>query len=364
MRVVGLGPEIVRVAEALLDVVEAAQIGAEVMAGFPVDRLALEEARQMVILKFLSGVNQRRALFKVEHGGEVFQRCFIADERRDARLVVVLEEAEFVIVCGVRGLLEVDHVEIVTEHDLPREILVERLADVVFIFHVERGERVIVQRRIDAAAAREAAVALVDGLGQPDAVRVDLGDGLPRGAPELDRHERRHVAAEAVDDLRPHHERVDLIGPEVAVAIVEVDDVCPVAHLIAGLAIRAVIEELRMLGVERGVRRGVVVDDVDHALHAALVDLVHERLEIVHRAIGGIDSTVVAVGIRAAEAAFFALHADRVDRQEPDDVRAESLDAVEIGDDRAERALRRMGADVDGVNDLILQVQISIDSHK
>ena len=204
----------------------------------------------------------------------------------------------------------------------------------------------------------------MDGLGQPDAVRVDLGDGLPRGAPELDRHERRHVAAEAVDDLRPHHERVDLIGPEVAVAIVEVDDVCPVAHLIAGLAIRAVIEELRMRGVERGVRRGVVVDDVDHALHAALVNLIHERLEIVHRAIGGIDSTVVAVGIRAAEAAFFALYADRVDRQEPDDVRAESLDAIEIGDDRAERALRRMGADVDGVNDLILQVQISIDSHK
>ena len=260
------------------------------MAGFPVDRLALEQARHVVILKFLSGVNQRRALFKVEHGGEVFQRCFIADERRDARLVVVLEEAEFVIVCGVRGLLEVDHVEIVTEHDLPREILVERLANIVFIFHVERGEGVIVQRRIDAAAAREAAVALVDGLGQPDAVRVDLGDGLPRSAPELDRHKRRHIAA--------------------------------------------------------------------------LVDLAHERLEIVHRAIGGIDGAVIAVGIRAAEAAFFALYADRVDRQEPDDVRAESLDAVEIGDDRAERALRRMGADVDGVNDLILQVQISIDSHK
>ena len=53
-----------------------------------------------------------------------------------------------------------------------------------------------------------------------------------------------------------------------------------------------------------------------------------------------------------------------MDRQEPDDVRAESLDAIEIGDDRAERALRRMGADVDGVNDLILQVQISTDSHK
>ena len=49
--------------------------------------------------------------------------------------------------------------------------------------------------------------------------------------------------------------------------------------------------------------------------------------------------------------------------QEPDDVRAERADAVEIGDHGAEGPLRRVRADVYGINDLRLQAAVGVVSH-
>ena len=62
-----------------------------------------------------------------------------------------------------------------------------------------------------------------------------------------------HVAAEAVDDPRPHLQALDLIVPERALAVVEVDHVGPVADLVAGLSLRPAPEEVRMLFKEQAV---------------------------------------------------------------------------------------------------------------
>ena len=107
----------------------------------------------------------------------------------------------------------------------------------------------------------------------------------------------------------------------------------------------------------------MVVHDVDHDLHAARVDLGDKGAEILHRAVGGVDAAVVAVGVGTAEAAFLARRADRVDRHEPDDVRAEGADAVQVADDGAEGALLGVVADVDRVDDLLLQRKVGVCGH-
>ena len=72
----------------------------------------------------------------------------------------------------------------------------------------------------------------------------------------------------------------------------------------------------------------MVIHNVDHAFHAPGVNLLHERFEVAHRAVGGVDASVVAVRVRAAERSLFALHADGMDGQKPDDIRAQRADAV------------------------------------
>ena len=93
------------------------------------------------------------------------------------------------------------------------------------------------------------------------------------------------------------------------------------------------------------------------------MDCVHERPEIPERTVFGVDRTVIAVGVGAAETAFLSLLADGVDGQEPDDIRPQRADAVQIGDDGAERPLRRMVAHINAVYDLGAQGNIRILCH-
>ena len=282
----------------------------------------------MVVFKFLPGVKKRRALEEIQHRRVVPERLFALHIRADARLVVVLQKAQLIVVCGIDGLLEVQHVEIVAEDNFSLQILVKRLADVVFVLHVERFIHIVVELGANALVPREAAKALVDGLGQPDAVWIHLTDRLARGLPEFQRHERGYVAPEAVDDTGPEFETLDLVCPEVGVMIVEVNDVRPVAHFVAGFSVRAAIEKVGVLPIKRRVWGRVVIHNVDHAFHAPGVDFPHERFKIVHRAVSRIDASVVAVRIRAAECSLFASNADGMDGQEPDDIRAQRADAV------------------------------------
>ena len=184
------------------------------------------------------------------------------------------------------------------------------------------------------------------GLREPYAVRIDLFDRGARLQPELQRHERRHITAEAVDYPSPHHERLYLIIPQPAFAVVEINNVRPVAYLVARTSVRAVVEPLRMLPEQRGIRRGVVIDHVYHAFHAARVYLIHEDAEILHRAVGGVHLAVIPVRVGAAETAFLPLDPDGVNGHEPDNIRPQCLDAVKIGNHRTEGSLRRMAADI------------------
>ena len=192
------------------------------------------------------------------------------------------------------------------------------------------------------------------GFGQPNAAGIDLLDCRAGLLPEVQRHEACHVAAKAVHNARPEAQGFDLVVPEPRHSVVEVDHVRPVTIAVAGPAVGAVIEIFRVGLVQHRVGRGMVIYHVDQHFHTARVDLVDEGLEVLHSSVGGVYITVVAVCIGAAETALLALRADGMDGHEPDDVRAEGADAVQIGDHGAEGSLRRVRADVDGVDDLSL----------
>ena len=128
--------------------------------------------------------------------------------------------------------------------------------------------------------------------------------------------------------------------------------------MVSGVSVGLPVEPLGVRLPQHRVGRGVVVDHVDHALHALCVDGVDERLEILECSVLGVDRAVVAVGIGASERSFACLLADGVDGYEPDRVGAERADARQVVDERAECALRRMVAHEDRVDDGLLEALV------
>ena len=114
---------------------------------------------------------------------------------------------------------------------------------------------------------------------------------------------------------------------------------------------------------QHGVRRGVVIHHVDDALHAPGVDGVHQMDEILPRAVLRVDAAVVLNGVGAAQGALAALHADGMDGHEPDDVRAQAAQAVQIALQRPEGAILRVVADKDAVDHLMQQVFVGVFRH-
>ena len=347
MLVIGRRGEIVLTAEVLLYLIEPAHQPAQITARSAVYRLLFKKAGPVVVFKFLTGIDERRPLEEVEERSVVHKRLLILYERAYARLIVVFKRAELVVICGIHALLEIEQVEIMAQPAAALEVVVKGLAHIVVIFNVERGIRIVIKHGIYAAATGKAAEAEMHGLRQPDAAGTHLLYRLTCHFPELQRHERGHIAAEAVHYLRPHAQRFYLIIPQAAVIVVKVDHIRPVAYLVAGLSVRVMVEILRVLAVEHGIRRGVIIHDVYHALHAARMDLSDELLEVLHRAVFRVDGAVVAVCIRAAETAFLSFLADGVDRHKPDYIRAERLDAVKVRNNGEKCPLRSVVPDID-----------------
>ena len=93
----------------------------------------------------------------------------------------------------------------------------------------------------------------------------------------------------------------------------------------------------------------MVIDHIDDALHAPVVDGINQVPEIVQRSELGVHGAVVTDGVGAAERAFAMLFAGRVDGQQPDDVRAERPDTVEVRLHGGEGARFGIIADINGI---------------
>ena len=139
-------------------------------------------------------------------------------------------------------------------------------------------------------------------LGDHDDVGLDFCELGARRFPEVGRHIAGNVTAEAVkvELAQPVLQHLDHVGREFGVRVVQSGNVGPIRNGRNDISLRVFLIELRVLH-EHAVPRGVVGDDVDDDLQAALVRFSDEVFEVVFRAVGRIDAVVILHGIGAAD---------------------------------------------------------------
>ena len=108
----------------------------------------------------------------------------------------------------------------------------------------------------------------------------------------------------------------------------------------------------------------MVIHHVDDALHAPVVDGVHQMAQVVHGAHVGVHRPVIPDGIGAAHGALTALLADGVNGHQPQDIRTQRFQAVEIALQRTERALLGVSSNKHAVDHLPPQGEIGVNCHK
>ena len=179
------------------------------------------------------------------------------------------------------------------------------------------------------------------GLGEQHDVGLDLGQLGAGFVPKAGGHLAGDVAPEAVQveggGVNPVLEHGDHVFAELRVGVIKAGDVGPLFNRRADFAGGVMLVELGVLH-EHAVPRGVVGDNVNDDLEAALVGLGNQALEVGLSAVVGVDGVVVADGVGAAEGAFAHLLADGIDGHQPEDVDAEVLQLVQAGGDAVEVA--------------------------
>ena len=85
--------------------------------------------------------------------------------------------------------------------------------------------------------------------------------------------------------------------------------------------------------------------------------------KILQRAVFGVDRTVIAVGIGAAQAPLFIQLADGVNGHEPDNIHPQRGDPIQIRFDGTEGSLRGVTAHINFIDDAAPQGGIGIHCH-
>ena len=168
------------------------------------------------------------------------------------------------------------------------------------------------------------------GFCQPQAAGTHCFHLSAGPQPELKRHQRGHVAAEAVHDLRPAFQRLDLVVPQAGIAVVQINDIRPFADPVAEAAVRLMVEPFRVMLRQPRVRGRVVVYHVDHQLHPAAVDGIRQMAKVLHRAVFRVDGPVIRNGVGRPQRTLAFLLADRVNGQQPHRVRPQRPNARNI----------------------------------
>ncbi len=131
----------------------------------------------------------------------------------------------------------------------------------------------------------------------------------------------------------------------------------------AGPALFIPEKPLRVGLCQHRVRRCVVVNHVDDALHAPGVDRLHQMAEILLRTVFRVYATVVTDGVGTAQRAFAAHLANGMDRHQPHDIRTQRLQPVQISLQCPEGPLRRVVSHEHAVDQPMLQCLIRIYCH-
>ena len=202
----------------------------------------------------------------------------IGEEVACTRGVVVLNIPHLDVVAGEDVILVIKHIDVIAELALAFRVSVEIILYVVRVFHVKSAVQIGVSSDRIAGFTRKLNMSEIDRLGQPDGIGIDLRHRFHRLFPEFNRNAGSHVAPESVYNVRPLHQRFDLIIPQFAVGIIEIQHVGPIAVAIAEAAVLLAVEVFGMLTEQHRIVGGVVVNDVDNAAHSAGVYFAHKML--------------------------------------------------------------------------------------
>ena len=276
---------------------------------------------------------------------------------------MVFQAAQLIVVAVKTDLLIIHGIKPAGKGQPPLGHALIQRPQVVGVQDVKGGEKLGIGGSVMPQRTERLYMRQVDAFAQPNGTGTHRLHGTAGLPPEFHRNGTGHITAEAIDELRPVAQRFDLILPQRPVFVVQIDDVGPVAHLIAAGAVGPGVKVFRVLRYQRGIGGGVVIHHIDDAFHAPAVDLLHEKQKVLQRAVFRVDGAVVTVGIGAAERALFILHADGMDGHEPDDIHPQRGDAVEIRHHRPEGALRGMAADVKLIDDAAAQPGIGTLCH-
>ncbi len=284
----------------------------------PDDRILLEERQSLPIAGLLAVVDQRNAL--AQH------------RQHDAGFECRAEPLELGCLPGV----------LIVVAQIGHSVGILRPGALVLgVIAVERGYIGLADGDPMEGVVPTPGVAGVEGAPVDIAALVfgeheDRLDGIqfgPDGLPEVERHITGDIAAKPVDaDLAdPELHGLGHVAAQFRIAVIEIDDVRPIPPWSrAEVAAPVTLVPVRMRLDQRIVPGGVVGHPVENHPHAQPVRLGDECLEIVQRAEFRIDTIVVAYRVRTAQAALAVLLADRMDRHEPQDVRAKRLQARQL----------------------------------
>ena len=311
----------------------------------------------------LPGIEQGSPLLEIAQGRPGQQAVPVGEAVRRPALVVIFQAAELVVPGGKAQLLIAQGGKIPAQGHGPAGGPLIQGPDVVGVQNVEHVKQLVVRGGVKALAAEGQDVVQVDALPQPDGPGAHPFHRLPGLAPERHRHGAGHVAAEAVHILGPIAQGLDLIIPQAGNGVVQIHHIGPVPHLVAPAAVGLAIVILRVQGHQGGVRGGVVIHHVDDALHAIIVNGVHQVEEVLQGAVLRVHRAIVPVGIGAAHAALAVGFPDGVDGHQPQDVRAQGPDPGQIRLHGPEGALGRVAADVQLIDHAAAQGGIGFKGH-
>ena len=296
--------------------IDVAQRGS--IFGVPKDGHFFEQRRVAGLgrIAYFHAVVEERDTVEAEHEGRGSQGAADAEAGDSASLVVIIGNA---------------HVQRVAR-ELP-----DGLIPGAFQF----GRRSAVEQDIVERAVERPGVIDLEGLeqqvglaclGQHDDIGLQLAQFGARLFPERGRDHGGDVAAETIEiegrGVDPMLEHRDHVLAELRVFVVESGDVGPCGHRRDDFAGGVLLVKLGMLHHD-AIPGGVIGDNVDDDLEAALVGGGDKALEVGLGAVIGVDGVVVADRVGAADRALAELLAEGMNGHQPNDVDAEVFQFVQ-----------------------------------
>ncbi len=187
--------------------------------------------------------------------------------------------------------------------------------------------------------------------------RLDGAQIVGHLIPVVLRHKAGGVEAVTIDTgfLDPEAQRARHVSTQAGRVVVEFDNIVPVEPWgRAWLALAVLQVPIRVILANHVVPRRMVAHPVKDHMQAEPVRRGDELLEVGHGAQFGIDGEIIVDRVRATQLALAMLLADRVNRHQPDNGRAQLLEARQLALGCAQRAFRRKLARIDLVNTGVL----------